>query len=105
MTHGAIRAVRYIRVWVNGIDMALFTDTVFNERTQRHELHFVNQQYDMIMAIYFDEKTNKYIFSTDHSNAIAIVADSWNRKFDPEQYLREAEKELKEADKNKLKGK
>ncbi|MBM4778837.1 MAG: hypothetical protein GQE15_14125 [Archangiaceae bacterium] len=52
--------------------MALFTDAQWNEATKRHELHFVNQQYDLLMVLRWDGAVNDYAFdvSLDEANRI-----------------------------------
>lgn len=52
--------------------MALFTDPQWNEATTRHEMHFVNQQYDLLMVLRWDTTVNDYAFDVplDEANRI-----------------------------------
>lgn len=77
--------------------MPMFTDTVLNSKTGRHELHFVNQQYDLLMLIYFDEKEKAYKWSCSEEEAQQNVK-SLGKELDCEQVLKEAEQDLKKAD-------
>lgn len=52
--------------------MALFTDPQWNEATKRHEMHFVNQQYDLLMVLRWEAAVNDYAFDVpvDEANRI-----------------------------------
>ncbi len=78
--------------------MAFMTDTLLNAKTGRHELHFVNQQYDYLMGIRWNAALNDYAFDVDFAEAREI-ARTWGRaKFEPEETLAVARKELRERD-------
>ena len=52
--------------------VALFTDPQWNEATKRHEMHFVNQQYDLLMVLRWDAAVNDYGFDVplDEANRV-----------------------------------
>lgn len=76
--------------------MPMFTDIVLNEKTGRHELHYVNQQYDFLMAIYYDEVAKVYTFTHSKEEANRI-ANQWTNDFNYDYWLTEAEQRLTKA--------
>jgi hypothetical protein len=80
--------------------MAFFSDIVFNPKTGRHELDFVNQQYDYLMGIIYDESTELYKLNTSEEEAQRIAKLWWGRDFDTAFWLKEAAATLPERDKN-----
>jgi hypothetical protein len=78
--------------------MAMMTDLVRNPATGRHELHFVNQQYDLLMYIKLDEATGKYVLSCSPEEAMEISKSWTQREFDLGYYMKETEQRCKEAD-------
>ncbi|MFO0739365.1 MAG: hypothetical protein U0270_25940 [Labilithrix sp.] len=49
--------------------MALFTDPRWNAATNRAELHFVNQQYDLVMRICWSDAAGDYAFDVEIDEA------------------------------------
>jgi predicted RNA-binding protein with PUA domain len=80
--------------------MAMFTDMVFNDETGKHEMLFVNQQYDYLMVIYFDPATKAYKFNVSEEEAKRIAKSESGKEVDLTLWLGEIVKELQEADKN-----
>jgi hypothetical protein len=78
--------------------MAFFHDIVVREGTQRHELIFVNQQYDYLMGIYFDEVAGKYVLSCSPEVAQNISKEWGGGDFDVDDWMKFAEEKLTEAD-------
>jgi hypothetical protein len=62
--------------------VALFTDPQRNEATQRHEMHFVNQQYDLLMVLRWDSSVNDYAFDVPLDEANRIGRGSGPADFD-----------------------
>jgi len=77
--------------------MPLFTDILFNEASGRHELHFVNQQYDFLMCICWNEEAKDYAFNVSEEEALRIALD-WRKDFSVRESLARARKELPERD-------
>jgi hypothetical protein len=83
--------------------MALFTDIQFDQASGRHELHYVNQQYDPLMCICWDESKKDYAFNVPDAVALEIAGSSWGGKFSVSEQLQRARKELPEMDRTKPK--
>jgi hypothetical protein len=83
--------------------MAMFTDIQFDKATGRHEMHFVNQQYDFLMCICWDEAKKGYAFNVSDEEALKIAGSSWGGKFSVSEQLEKARKELPERDLKKPK--
>jgi len=87
--------------------VAFMTDTVFDEKTARYELHFVNQQYDLLMYIAWNEARQEYLFNdgklTD-AEAIAIARAWGPDNFDPAAALAEAREKLPRRDRERAAG-
>jgi hypothetical protein len=81
--------------------MALMSDIVYNRETKRHELDFVNQQFDYLMSIKYDDQLGGYKFNCSEETVKRIGKDWGGRDFDIEYWLKLAAKELSVAD-NKL---
>jgi hypothetical protein len=79
--------------------MALMSDIVYNKETKRHELDFVNQQFDYLMSIKYDDQLGRYKFNCSEETVKRIGKDWGGREFDMEYWLNLAAKELSEADK------
>ncbi len=62
--------------------MALFTDIILNKDTGRHELLFVNQQYDFLMWICYNEATQQYELGCPEAEAREIFKFWGGREFD-----------------------
>jgi len=80
------------------ITMAMFTDIQFDKASNRHELHFVNQQYDLLMCIFYDEQTKTYKLNVTDEEARQTSQYWWGHDFEVAYWIKEAEKRLKEAD-------
>jgi hypothetical protein len=78
--------------------MAMFTDIQFDQASGRHELHFVNQQYDFLMCICWSESKKDYAFNVSDAEALEIAGSSWGGKFSVSELLQRARKELPEMD-------
>lgn len=77
--------------------MAFMTDIVFDEKTGRYELHFVNQQYDLLMYIAWSEERQDYVLDdgrTDEATAMQIAERSHSPPFSLSHFLDEARREL-----------
>ena len=83
--------------------VAFFSDIVFYPKTGRHELHFVNQQYDYLMGIEYDEDTGQYKLNVSEEEAQRIAKEWWGREFDTAFWLNEAATTLPERDQNRSK--
>jgi DUF1680 family protein len=73
--------------------MAFMTAVVFDEKTGRHELHFVNQQYDFLMYIAWDESKRDYALEDGRlteAQASEIARGSGCDHFDLATFLTEA---------------
>jgi hypothetical protein len=84
--------------------MAFMTDVVFDEKSGRHEMLFVNQQYDYLMYIAWDEERQDYLFNGGHlsdAEAIDIARRSGRDNFDPAAALAEARVELPRRDRER----
>ncbi len=79
--------------------MALMSDIVYNKETKRHMLEFINQQFDYLMSIQYDNQMGCYKFDVDEAEAKRIGKNWGGREFDIEYWLKLATKELTEADK------
>ncbi|MBI1767261.1 MAG: hypothetical protein HY015_06430 [Bacteroidetes bacterium] len=75
--------------------MAMFADYVLNKETGRYEMQFVNQQYDLLMYIYFDEQTKTYKLNVSDEEADKISRSWWGRGFDLQYWLKEGEHRLR----------
>lgn len=87
--------------------MAFMTHIVFDEKTGRHELHFVNQQYDLLMYIAWSEERQDYVLDdgrTSEAEAIEIARGSGRDNFELSTYLAEARVELPERDRKRRAG-
>ncbi len=73
--------------------MALYTDPQWNQRTGRPEMHFVNQQYDLILRICWDEAERAFCYDQGIERAQA-EGQFWRPGFDAEQELKQARKRL-----------
>lgn len=78
--------------------MAFFYDIVYDKHTRRHRLEFVNQQFDYLMGITFDETTASYKLSVSLEEAKQISKFWGNRDFDLDYWLDVAQRELTERD-------
>ncbi|MBN8576268.1 MAG: hypothetical protein KF775_05770 [Cyclobacteriaceae bacterium] len=78
--------------------MALFYDIVFNKDSRRHEIEFVNQQFDYLMGIYYDVAAGTYRLSLPLEEARAISKSWGGRDFDLDYWLKLAQQELTEHD-------
>lgn len=79
--------------------MALMYDIVYNKKTKRHDLEFINQQFDYLMSIQYDSQLGRYKFVGGDDEAKQIFEQWTKREFDREYWLNLATKELTEADK------
>jgi hypothetical protein len=94
------------RIGMNGIcifkyllnNMAFFYDIVFNKQTGRHELEFVNQQFDYLMGIRFYDETGEYRLSVSEEEANRISLFWGKRKFDTDYWITLAIEELTKLD-------
>lgn len=78
--------------------MALFTDVVYNKYTGKHELQFVNQQYDFLMGIVWDSKTSQYVFNVSDEEAEQIFQSWGGRAFNKEEWMKMAVEEIPKKD-------
>jgi hypothetical protein len=83
--------------------MALMYDVVYDKNRKRHMLEFINQQFDFLMSIEYDDELGRYKFVIDEAEAKRIGKNWGGREFDIEYWLNLATKELIEADKKLLK--
>lgn len=74
--------------------MAFFSDTPVNPNTGRHELHFVNQQYDYLFGIRWDEARQDYAADVGAAEARAIAGQWGDASFDLDEQLARARREL-----------
>jgi hypothetical protein len=79
--------------------MAFFYNIVYDKATERHKLEFVNQQYDYLMSIHFDEATGSYKWDVSEEEAQRICKYWAGYDFDLAHWLALATKELLERDK------
>jgi hypothetical protein len=79
--------------------MAFFSDIVFDKDTRRHRLEFVNQQFDYLMGIEFDDVLGQYKLTVPLEEARKISKSWAGRDFDLAYWLGVANKELPEQDK------
>jgi hypothetical protein len=79
--------------------MAFLYDVVYDKDTRRHRLEFINQQFDYLMGIEFDDELGRYKLSVDEAEADKISSLWAGRKFDTEYWMRLASTELDKADK------
>lgn len=78
--------------------MALFYDIVYDKETRRHRLEFVNQQFDYLMGISYNEATGSYKLDVSLEEAKRISKSWGNRDFDLDYWLDVAQRELTERD-------
>lgn len=78
--------------------MAFFHDILIREGTDRHELIFVNQQYDYLMGIYFDDALGNYVLSCSPQEAQKISKAWGGGDFNLDEWMKFAEEKLTEAD-------
>ncbi|HNT50967.1 MAG TPA: hypothetical protein PLM56_17045 [Cyclobacteriaceae bacterium] len=79
--------------------MAFIYDIVFNKMTNRHEMDFVNQQYDYLMSIRFVDTTHAYELNVSQEKANEISRYWSGRDFEMEYWLNLANEELPRRDK------
>lgn len=79
--------------------MAFLYDIVYDKYTRRHRLEFINQQFDYLMGIEYDDELGCYKLSVDETEANKISNFWAKRKFDTEYWLKLAADKLAEADK------
>lgn len=79
--------------------MAFLYDVVYDKYTRRHRLEFINQQFDYLMSIEFDDESGNYKLSVDEAEADKISRLWAKRKFDMDYWLKLAATELADADK------
>jgi hypothetical protein len=78
--------------------MAFFKDTVFDEQSGRHERLFVNQQYDWLFVISWNEASGDYALNITPEEALRIARGSGGNWFNVEEALADARKELPALD-------
>ena len=78
--------------------MAFFYDIIYDTNTRRHKLEFVNQQYDGLMGIRFDDKTGTYQLDVPLEFAQKVCKESDGGVFDLNEWLTLAKEKLTEAD-------
>lgn len=78
--------------------MAMFTDPHFDQASSRHELHFVNQQFDFLMCICWNEAAQDYAFNVPEEDVLRIAKLWRDAPFNVKEYLDRARKELPEMD-------
>jgi hypothetical protein len=70
----------------------------YDKHTRRHKLEFINQQFDCLMSISYDENTRSYKFDVDDADA-RLIYNTWTSAvFDKEHWLQVAAAKLQEAD-------
>jgi len=79
--------------------MAFLYDVIHDKYTRRHRLEFINQQFEYLMGIGFDDGLGRYKLSVDEAEADKISNVWAGRKFDKEYWLKLAATELDKADK------
>jgi hypothetical protein len=80
-----------------------FHDLPFDETTQRHRLVFVNQQYDVLLVISWDDEAGDYELwgAEDEAAAAEVLAGSGSSEFDLAEYLEIARTRLPELDRKR----
>ena len=79
--------------------MAFLYDIVYDKYTKRHRLEFINQQFDYLMGIEYDDVLGCYKLSVDEAEANKICYLWTKSKFDTEYWMALAATKLAEADK------
>jgi hypothetical protein len=67
----------YIR-YIPALPLAFLYDIVFDKIAGRHRLEFVNQQYDYLMGIVYNETTGRYELGVSEYEARRISRE-WGR--------------------------
>ena len=78
--------------------MPMFTNIEPDKEGKRHIFWFVNQQYDYLMCIYYDQVTQTYRLNCSDEEAMRIGKQTSGHDFDVKYWLKEAEQALREAD-------
>lgn len=95
--------IRRLTTKTGELNMAFFYNIVYNAETKRHDLEFVNQQYDFLMYIYYNEETRSYQLNVPLEEAQKISQYWGGRDFDLEYWLKLAEEKLTLADQERKK--
>lgn len=80
------------------VAMAFMYDIVFDQTTGRHRLEFINQQFDYLMGIVFNEATGCYELSVSEEEAKRISRQWGRSSFDAREWIEHATQELTERD-------
>lgn len=79
--------------------MAFFSNIVFNKDTCRHEIEFINQQFDFLMGICYYEESKGYGLNVDVTEA-KLICKKWSGgEFDMDYWMKIAVTEFPERDK------
>jgi hypothetical protein len=79
--------------------MVIMPHVAYDKHTKRHILEFINQQFDCLMIIAYDEKSASYKFDVDDAEAKRIYDACSSVPFNKEHWLHVAATQLPEADK------
>lgn len=86
------------RVWdkrkLTGETMAFLYNIVYDRYTGRHCIEFVNQQFDYLMGIAFDDSAGDYTLNVSLEEAQKICREWGKRDFDLAYWLKIARQEL-----------
>ncbi len=74
--------------------MPMYTDKVFNKDKGKDEVHFVNQQYDFLMSVIYDEQIKGYRLNCTEAEAIQIGKDEMGGSFDLKKEIKAVSKIL-----------
>ncbi len=77
--------------------MAFFSDIIFNKKTGRHEIEFINQQFDFLMGIRYYEESKSYKLSVDDAEAKLICKNWSGGDFDIDYWMKIAVADLPRA--------
>lgn len=80
------------------VAMAFMYDIVFDQTTGRHRLEFINQQFDYLMGIVFNEATGCYELSVSEEEAKKISRQWGRSSFNVQEWIEYATRELTESD-------
>lgn len=60
----------------------MYTDKVFNKDKGKDEVHFVNQQYDFLMSVIYDQSIKGYYLNCTEAEANEIGKAEMGESFD-----------------------
>ncbi|GAB4213385.1 MAG: hypothetical protein OHK0013_37200 [Sandaracinaceae bacterium] len=78
--------------------MAVFAHIVWNERTGRHELDVVNQQFDRLFGVRWDEGAGDYTLDVGEEEARPLLGDAARPDLEPTALVAHARCALPERD-------